>query len=188
MCIALHSKAIVLLALFANFTVTIIRIMSSKLRSCCQTVFPHMLNIFFFRYVFSERLICCLLIRLLTFPSICTCWFMCWLIIDEEEEENLESGRLVTKKHTNLTYPVAQVSVRGRIAYMCQTPFIRNLTVRDNILFGLPYNEKLYRQVIDASALTPDLAVLPSGDRAFHSARAACLFFFFFFFSSHSSY
>ena len=37
-------------------------------------------------------------------------------------------------------------------------------TKRDNILFGSPYNEQRYNNIIDVCCLKPDLALLPHGD------------------------
>ncbi|XP_045924008.1 ATP-binding cassette sub-family C member 3 isoform X3 [Micropterus dolomieu] len=57
-----------------------------------------------------------------------------------------------------------EVSIRGSVAYVPQQAWIQNATVRDNILFGNPYNEQKYRRVLEACALTLDLEVLPGGD------------------------
>ncbi|XP_054612884.1 ATP-binding cassette sub-family C member 3 isoform X2 [Dunckerocampus dactyliophorus] len=57
-----------------------------------------------------------------------------------------------------------EVSIRGSVAYVPQQAWIQNATLRDNILFGRPYNEQKYRCVLEACALTPDLEVLPGGD------------------------
>ncbi|KAK7918825.1 hypothetical protein WMY93_010109 [Mugilogobius chulae] len=56
------------------------------------------------------------------------------------------------------------VSVRGSVAYVPQQAWIQNATLRDNILFGKPFQEPKYRCVLEACALTPDLEVLPGGD------------------------
>ncbi|XP_076024056.1 ATP-binding cassette sub-family C member 3 isoform X2 [Genypterus blacodes] len=56
------------------------------------------------------------------------------------------------------------VSIRGSVAYVPQQAWIQNATLRDNILFGNPYNEQKYGCVLEACALTPDLKVLPGGD------------------------
>lgn len=53
---------------------------------------------------------------------------------------------------------------QGSIAYVPQQAWIQNATLRDNILFGKPFNEPKYRCVLEACALTPDLEVLPGGD------------------------
>ncbi|KAM6898542.1 ATP-binding cassette sub-family C member 3 [Lycodopsis pacificus] len=57
-----------------------------------------------------------------------------------------------------------EVSIRGSVAYVPQQAWIQNATLRDNILFGKPYNEPKYCCVLEACALTPDLEVLPGGD------------------------
>ncbi|KAK2885071.1 ATP-binding cassette sub-family C member 3 isoform X2 [Channa argus] len=57
-----------------------------------------------------------------------------------------------------------EVSIRGSVAYVPQQAWIQNATLRDNILFGKPYNEQKYRCVLETCALTPDLEVLPGGD------------------------
>lgn len=46
-----------------------------------------------------------------------------------------------------------------------QYAWIQNTSVRNNVLFGKDYDENWYNQVIDACALTPDLAILPNGDQ-----------------------
>ncbi|CAK4699024.1 unnamed protein product, partial [Aphanomyces euteiches] len=57
------------------------------------------------------------------------------------------------------------VYVGGSVAYFSQQPWIQNASVRENILFGRPYDREKYRAVIDACALTKDLASFPAGDR-----------------------
>ena len=39
------------------------------------------------------------------------------------------------------------------------------MTLRDNILFGKPFDDKLYEKVIEACALKQDLDALPAGDQ-----------------------
>ncbi|XP_053309482.1 ATP-binding cassette sub-family C member 3 [Spea bombifrons] len=57
------------------------------------------------------------------------------------------------------------VSVRGSVAYVSQQAWIQNSTLKDNILFGRPANEKNYKKVLEACALVTDLEVLPGGDQ-----------------------
>ncbi|KAF9432209.1 hypothetical protein BGZ76_011121, partial [Entomortierella beljakovae] len=57
------------------------------------------------------------------------------------------------------------VTVYGDIAYVPQQAWIINATVRDNILFGKPFDKAKYDEVIYASGLTPDLEMLSAGDR-----------------------
>ena len=56
-----------------------------------------------------------------------------------------------------------RVDVGGTIAYVPQTPWVQNLSLRDNILFGMPYDEAKYKAVIHACALELDLKILPNG-------------------------
>ncbi|KAM4662137.1 ATP-binding cassette sub-family C member 3 [Discoglossus pictus] len=58
-----------------------------------------------------------------------------------------------------------EVSVRGSIAYVPQQAWIQNSTLKGNILFGRPENEKNYKKVLEACALLTDLEVLPGGDQ-----------------------
>ncbi|CAF0741409.1 unnamed protein product [Adineta ricciae] len=57
------------------------------------------------------------------------------------------------------------VSISGLIAYVPQTAWIMNTTLKDNILFGRDYDKQLYDKIIEACALKHDLDVLPAGDR-----------------------
>lgn len=55
--------------------------------------------------------------------------------------------------------------MQGRIAYASQTPFILNTTLKDNILFGTPYDKERYEKVLDACCLLQDLEQIgPAGD------------------------
>ena len=54
----------------------------------------------------------------------------------------------------------------GTLAYVSDTPWVFPGTVRDNILFYLPYNEKLYHDVIRACQLERDLNSFPNKDLA----------------------
>lgn len=54
----------------------------------------------------------------------------------------------------------------GRIAYVPQTAWCQNLSLRDNITFGQPWDEAKYKQVIHACALELDLAILAAGDQS----------------------
>ncbi|XP_069503216.1 multidrug resistance-associated protein 1 isoform X2 [Ambystoma mexicanum] len=57
------------------------------------------------------------------------------------------------------------VAVKGSVAFVPQQAWILNASLKDNIIFGREVNEGLYKRVIEASALIPDLEILPSGDR-----------------------
>ena len=53
---------------------------------------------------------------------------------------------------------------QGKIAYVPQQAWIQNDTLQGNIIFGKRLHEKKYKGICDASALTPDLKILPGGD------------------------
>ena len=50
------------------------------------------------------------------------------------------------------------------LAYVSQTAWIQNMTVKENILFGRQDRPSHYQQVLESCALGPDLALLPAGD------------------------
>ncbi|KAF8509514.1 ABC protein [Hysterangium stoloniferum] len=52
----------------------------------------------------------------------------------------------------------------GSVAYCAQSAWIRNGTLRDNILFGRAFHKQRYWNVLKDSCLLPDLDVLPDGD------------------------
>ena len=45
-----------------------------------------------------------------------------------------------------------------------QEAWIQNCTLRDNILFGMPYEEAKYQRILDVCCLRADLATLAAGD------------------------
>ena len=56
------------------------------------------------------------------------------------------------------------VTMGATRAFCPQYAWIQNTSVKENILFGKPYDRKWYDAVIDACALRPDLEMLPNGD------------------------
>ncbi|KAM0755919.1 ATP-dependent bile acid permease [Meredithblackwellia eburnea MCA 4105] len=56
-----------------------------------------------------------------------------------------------------------EVIFGGTTSYFPQSPWVQNATLRDNILFGQPYDEFKFDGVISACALEPDIAILPNG-------------------------
>ncbi|KAJ4268320.1 ATP-binding cassette transporter yor1 [Fusarium torreyae] len=49
-------------------------------------------------------------------------------------------------------------------AYCPQYAWIQNASVRDNITFGKPFDQRLYSDVVHSCALLPDFELLPHGD------------------------
>ena len=58
----------------------------------------------------------------------------------------------------------SKIIVNGTISYVSQIPWIRNATVKDNILFFNQYDEEKYNKSIELSELKPDLDILEGGD------------------------
>ncbi|OWA50131.1 Canalicular multispecific organic anion transporter 2 [Hypsibius exemplaris] len=58
-----------------------------------------------------------------------------------------------------------EVGVKGKVAYVPQQAWIQNMTLRDNILFGKPYEKERYDKVVEACAMGPDLDMLDAGDQ-----------------------
>ncbi|KAJ2841163.1 hypothetical protein J3B02_006020, partial [Coemansia erecta] len=52
----------------------------------------------------------------------------------------------------------------SNIAYVAQEAWLRNATIRENILFGEPYNQKRYEATLHMCSLKPDLRILLAGD------------------------
>ena len=55
--------------------------------------------------------------------------------------------------------------IPSAIAFVAQIPWIENATIKDNILFGLPFDENRYNKVIAACALKKDLEMLADGEQ-----------------------
>ncbi|KAF8803435.1 multidrug resistance-associated ABC transporter [Phlegmacium glaucopus] len=53
---------------------------------------------------------------------------------------------------------------RGGVAYAAQESWVQNETIRENILFGAPYDEERYQKVIYQCALKRDLELFEAGD------------------------
>lgn len=53
---------------------------------------------------------------------------------------------------------------KGSIAYCPQQAWVQNAKLKDNITFETTFKEDLYRKVVDACALQPDIDILPGGD------------------------
>ncbi|XP_077981900.1 ATP-binding cassette sub-family C member 8-like [Glandiceps talaboti] len=53
---------------------------------------------------------------------------------------------------------------KNRVSYISQKAWIQNVTLKDNILFGQPFNQERYKSVLHACSLQPDLDILPAGD------------------------
>lgn len=57
------------------------------------------------------------------------------------------------------------INIKGKVAYAPQQPWIQNGSIRENILFGLPYDRAFYQRVITLCCLKSDFEQLVDGDR-----------------------
>ncbi|KAK5109510.1 hypothetical protein LTR62_006962 [Meristemomyces frigidus] len=58
-----------------------------------------------------------------------------------------------------------EVVMRGTSAYVAQSSWVMNASVRENIVFGYKWDAAFYERTIKACALTEDFASLPDGDQ-----------------------
>ncbi|KAI5634798.1 ABC transporter domain-containing protein [Phthorimaea operculella] len=68
-----------------------------------------------------------------------------------------------------------RIHLSGPLAYASQEPWLFVATVRQNILFGLPYNSKKYKEVVRVCALQKDFQQFPHGDQTLVGERGASL-------------
>ncbi|KAF8941210.1 hypothetical protein BGZ47_007463 [Haplosporangium gracile] len=57
-----------------------------------------------------------------------------------------------------------RVIVSGSVAYVSQVAWILNGSLRDNILFGAPFDQSKYDRIVESAGLLPDIRILPAGD------------------------
>lgn len=57
-----------------------------------------------------------------------------------------------------------KIGVYGTVAYVPQQSWIQNETIRNNITFGMDFDEYFYFRVINACALRIDINNLTNGD------------------------
>ncbi|EEU35999.1 uncharacterized protein NECHADRAFT_49776 [Fusarium vanettenii 77-13-4] len=77
-------------------------------------------------------------------------------------EAELLKGTICVPK-AQYAYPDKWI-IPGSVAYVSQTAWLENDSLRNNILFGLPFEQARYDTVIKVCALEADLAVLTDGD------------------------
>lgn len=81
-------------------------------------------------------------------------------VIEEEELKTIQSDLIKNMKELQK----APIEINGSIAYVQQTPWIQNMTIRDNILFGQQLDKLKYVDIIRICELEKDLEILPAGD------------------------
>ncbi|CDO68600.1 hypothetical protein BN946_scf184996.g31 [Trametes cinnabarina] len=81
-------------------------------------------------------------------------------------------GRIVMSKNPS---KVDKHGLSHTISYAAQSPWLRHQSIKDNILFGYPYDEDRYNAVVECCALKPDLDILEDGDATEIGARGVSL-------------
>lgn len=84
-------------------------------------------------------------------------------------------GRVASGKSSLLYGMLGELEIKqGTIArsapivpYCSQSSWIQSATLKENILFGLAEDARLYQHAIEAAQLKPDLLTLPNGDDTF---------------------
>jgi ABC-type transport system involved in cytochrome bd biosynthesis fused ATPase/permease subunit len=83
-------------------------------------------------------------------------------------------GELVMSKSP---FKVDESGHMHALSYAAQSPWLQHLSIKDNILFGSPLDEKRYEQVIDCCALKPDLEIFEDGDATEIGSRFVLAFY-----------
>jgi ATP-binding cassette subfamily C (CFTR/MRP) protein 4 len=68
-----------------------------------------------------------------------------------------------------------EVQRKGSIVYVPQTAWVFSGSVKENILFSKPYDEKRYKETLEACDLAKDIERLPNGDDTTLGERGASL-------------
>jgi ABC-type multidrug transport system fused ATPase/permease subunit len=83
-------------------------------------------------------------------------------------EMTLLDGQIVMSKDPSR---IDEYGLMHCISYAAQSPWLRHQSIKDNILFGYPFEEERYNMVVECSALKPDLEMLEDGDATEIGAR-----------------
>uniref|UniRef100_A0A158Q5Q4 Multidrug resistance-associated protein lethal(2)03659 n=1 Tax=Dracunculus medinensis TaxID=318479 RepID=A0A158Q5Q4_DRAME len=68
-----------------------------------------------------------------------------------------------------------KMRTNGRIAFVSQDAWIFSGSIRENILFGFPYEKERYEKTLQLCALNEDLAQMPNGDLSLVGDRGQSL-------------
>ncbi|KAJ8589109.1 P-loop containing nucleoside triphosphate hydrolase protein [Rhizopogon salebrosus TDB-379] len=82
------------------------------------------------------------------------------------------SGKLTIPKNTS---KIDENGLMHAISYAAQSPWLRHQSIKDNIIFGQPFDEERYNDVVECCALRPDLDILEDGDDTEIGARGVSL-------------
>ena len=67
------------------------------------------------------------------------------------------------------------IDCQGSVIYLPQTAWVFSGTIKENILFGQPFEESKFERIIDVCALKEDFQRLPDGDQTVVGERGEVL-------------
>ena len=82
------------------------------------------------------------------------------------------SGEILMSKEP---HRVDEYGLAHTISYAAQSPWLQHQSIKENILFGSPYEEDRYNEVVESCALLPDLSIFEDGDETEIGARGISL-------------
>ncbi|CAG2058205.1 unnamed protein product [Timema podura] len=65
--------------------------------------------------------------------------------------------------------------LKGKLSYACQDSWVFGSTIRQNIVFGSPFDQKRYDEVVAVCALLPDIEQFPERDMTYIGERGITL-------------
>ena len=57
-----------------------------------------------------------------------------------------------------------ELNVDATVSYVAQTAWVQSMSLRENVIFGRPFDEDSYHQALEAACMEKDIALLPNGD------------------------
>nr|VZI16692.1 unnamed protein product [Spirometra erinaceieuropaei] len=96
------------------------------------------------------------------------------LLTPEKIFVSLSLFNLLAVPLTSLPY-MASLIIMATLAYTSQSAWIQHQSLRENILFGAPYDSALYAAVVEACQLEEDIRHLPEGDATMVGERGLTL-------------
>lgn len=67
------------------------------------------------------------------------------------------------------------VYINGAVSYFAQSPAILSKSVRDNIIFGKPYDDEKYKRIVNICCLVDDFKILANGDQTVIGGKGVTL-------------
>ncbi|KAL5520973.1 hypothetical protein ACEPAG_8895 [Sanghuangporus baumii] len=87
-------------------------------------------------------------------------------------EMTLTNGRILMQKNIHNVY---ENGLTHSISYVAQSPWLQHQSIKENILFGAPFEPERFAAVLDACALRPDLTTFEDGDETEIGVRGVSL-------------